>query len=338
MAFSIHSSGDPTADRRADYAQMLAEAGDPAAAADLMRQALERAPAWAAGWFRLAEFASVAGLAAEAEGAWRTVLRLDAADRFGAELKLAQAGLAPLPDAAPAAFVAGLFDQYADRFDTALVETLAYRAPEAIFTALGELGHPAMRFAEALDLGCGTGLMGERLRKSVSHLAGIDLSAGMLAKAGAKGVYDRLSAGDVAVAEPGESGRYDLVTAVDVLIYLGDLAPVFRRVRQALTADGLFAFTVEAHGGPETFVLRDSLRFAHSRAGLEALAEREGFTVRVCRETVLRQDRGEDVEGFVVVLAPAPAETLPTLLPAFADATLLATPPALDEAPRSSLH
>jgi len=47
------SSGDVIADRRADYARMLAESGDPAAAAELMEQALELAPAWAAGWLRL---------------------------------------------------------------------------------------------------------------------------------------------------------------------------------------------------------------------------------------------------------------------------------------------
>ncbi len=40
--------GSAAADRRATYAQMLAESGDHAAAADLMAQALELVP----GWFR----------------------------------------------------------------------------------------------------------------------------------------------------------------------------------------------------------------------------------------------------------------------------------------------
>jgi Tfp pilus assembly protein FimV len=48
-------SGDAIADRRADYARMLAESGDPAAAAELMEQALERVPVWVAGWLGLGE-------------------------------------------------------------------------------------------------------------------------------------------------------------------------------------------------------------------------------------------------------------------------------------------
>ncbi len=55
------SSGDVIADRRADYARMLMEAGDHAAAAELWEQALELAPDWAAGWFRLGEAAEKAG-------------------------------------------------------------------------------------------------------------------------------------------------------------------------------------------------------------------------------------------------------------------------------------
>ncbi len=42
------SSGDVIADRRADYARMLEEGGEPEAAAELMEQALELVPAWAA--------------------------------------------------------------------------------------------------------------------------------------------------------------------------------------------------------------------------------------------------------------------------------------------------
>lgn len=43
MTFNQLSSGDLIADRRADYAKMLAEAGDAPGAAELMAQALELA-------------------------------------------------------------------------------------------------------------------------------------------------------------------------------------------------------------------------------------------------------------------------------------------------------
>ena len=48
MSLLVFSSGDLIADRRADYAQALAAAGDLSAAIDLMQQALEMVPGWAA--------------------------------------------------------------------------------------------------------------------------------------------------------------------------------------------------------------------------------------------------------------------------------------------------
>ena len=41
---------------------------------------------------------------------------------------------------------------------------------------------------------------------------------------------------------------YDLIVAADALVYIGDLAPLFVAVETALTADGLFAFSVETAG------------------------------------------------------------------------------------------
>ena len=49
------SSGNLFADRRYEYARAAAKDGDDAAAADLLEQALELAPDWAAAWFALGE-------------------------------------------------------------------------------------------------------------------------------------------------------------------------------------------------------------------------------------------------------------------------------------------
>lgn len=55
------SSGDSNADRRADFAEMLFVSGEAAQAAELLLGALELAPQWAAGWFRLGEMQEAAG-------------------------------------------------------------------------------------------------------------------------------------------------------------------------------------------------------------------------------------------------------------------------------------
>ncbi len=90
----------------------------------------------------------------------------------------------------PPAYVARLFDDYAWRFDKHLIKNLGYRAPALIADALSAVA-PGRGFVSALDLGCGTGLMGAPLRERIDRLAGVDLSAAMIAKARERGLYDR---------------------------------------------------------------------------------------------------------------------------------------------------
>lgn len=305
------SSGDIVADRRASYAEMLFDAGDQAAAASLLRDTLALVPAWAAGWFRLGEMLEAADLLAESADAWREALRLDPADRLGAGLKLAAAGYLPGADMPSVAFVAALFDQYAADFDAALVERLDYRVPELLAAALVKAA-PA-GFAHMVDLGCGTGLMAERLAASASFMEGVDLSAGMLGKARAKGLYGRLVQADLAAFDIPAAA--DLVTAADVFMYVGALDAVFARVAVALPAGGVFAFSTEAHDGPEDFVLRPSRRFAHSQAYLRRLLAAGGLDIVSLARAPIRLDRGEAIEGFIVVArrnTPAAASLAPT--------------------------
>ena len=111
--------------------------------------------------------------------------------------RLALIGRGDAPGALPQAYVARLFDDYAPRFDKHLTKNLGYRAPALIAEALSAVAS-GRRFASALDLGCGTGLMGEALRGRVDRLTGVDLSAAMIAKARERGVYDELVVGDAA--------------------------------------------------------------------------------------------------------------------------------------------
>ena len=292
------ASGNLLADRRADYAEMLFAAGDRKAAAELLGEALGLAPDWAAGHFRVGEMLMEAGEPAAAIEAWRTALRLDPADRLGAALKLELHGALTGLGAAPGAFVETLFDQYAETFDAALVERLAYRVPELIHDALARLGRE--RFAHAVDLGCGTGLMGERLRAGASFLEGIDISGEMLKRAEAKGVYDRLMRCDLSTLATLPKDA-DLVAAADVFMYLGSLHQVFTMIAENLMPGALFAFSVEIHDGPGNMVLRPSRRYAHAPAHVRALLAEAGFHLLYAGSATIRQDRGQPVTGLIVV-------------------------------------
>ncbi|WP_011579378.1 MULTISPECIES: methyltransferase domain-containing protein [Chelativorans] len=298
------SSGNLLADRRADYAEMLFETGEHKAAAELIGEALALAPEWVAGHFRHGEMLEQAGELAAAIEAWRKVLRLDPEDRLGAGLKLELHGALAGLQAAPSAFVETLFDQYAENFDEALVEKLAYRVPELLWQALKNFGRE--RFAHAVDLGCGTGLMGERLRIAASFLEGIDISGEMLKRAEAKRIYDRLSREDLLTlgALPREA---DLVTAADVFMYVGALAPIVDLVAASLQPGAVFAFSVETHEAPEEMVLRPSRRYAHSPAHVQALLAAAGFDIASFEPATIRMDRGEPVRGLIVVAVRAGA-------------------------------
>ncbi len=308
MAKAFFSSGDVIADRRADYARMLAEAGEHAAAADLMEQALELAPEWAAGWDLLGSYHDSGGNLAAAISAWRRLEALDDQGVFGAQLKLAAHDAAPAGQGTAVGYVEALFDQYAPKFEDALVNRLGYRVPDMLDQMVAEemarLG--VARFERALDLGCGTGLMGARLREKVEFLEGIDISAAMIAETARKGIYDRLQKAELVAALNARRADADLMTAADVLIYCGALQPVLAALVPALKPGGLVAFSLEAHDGEEEIFLRPSLRYAHGMQATRDALVVAGLEIVRFETGILRFDRGAPINGMLI-LARKPA-------------------------------
>ena len=209
-------------------------------------------------------------------------------------------GLGALPDTAPPAFVRGLFDEYAARFDDELVDTLRYRGHEQVCGPLATL-HPAA-FASALDLGCGSGLAAPLLRPRAGRLAGVDLSPRMIERAAATRLYDELVVAEAVAHLRATPARHDLVVACDVFIYLGDLAPVFAAVARALLPGGVFAFTVEEGHADTGYDLLPTLRYAHSEPYLRELAQAQALRVARCERAPLREGRGEAIAGIALHL------------------------------------
>jgi len=79
------------------------------------------------------------------------------------------------------------YDAWAAAYDND-VGNLGYASPEAVAAATCQ--HFRIREARLLDVGVGTGLVGEKLsRQGYRHLVGMDSSHGMLVQAARKGVY-----------------------------------------------------------------------------------------------------------------------------------------------------
>jgi len=306
------TSGIPRAARRVDMARALTADGDHDGALSVLEQALELAPDWPDLHFTIGETATAADRRDRAVAAFSRYLALVPEDRHGALPLLALLGATPTPDALPAAYVAALFDEYAPRFERSLLVGLGYQGPELLQQAIERVRGPATGFGAVLDLGCGTGLIGERMRMRSSWIDGVDLSQAMIAQAARKGVYDTLHRAELTAHMAGESRRFDLVTAADVLIYLGDLEPILAAAAGCLADSGLLGLTVEAaetDGPGVEHRLRPSRRFAHSADYVTRTAAAAGLELRDHQCAVLRRDGTEDVQGHVMVFErPVPPD------------------------------
>jgi predicted TPR repeat methyltransferase len=207
----------------------------------------------------------------------------------------------------PPPYMRGLFDDFSSHYDETMLQKLQYRA----HTHLRELAErvlprmtPTWRI---LDLGCGTGLVGEVFKDLAAggRLDGIDIAPRMIEAARARGIYDELLLGDLesVLHMPGPS--YELILAADTMIYLGDLAPAFSGVAQRLEPDGLYIFAVEYAPDGE-WQQTPANRFRHSLRYLKSEAERAGLAFVEASECTLRTEASTPVAGLAVALRKPP--------------------------------
>ena len=273
-------------------------AGDMAAAREIYPRALFASPPDADRIFRTA------------------LLYLDMAGRRRAAILVAEDWAANCPDSAeaihmrdaalsrvvarqPAAWVSRAFDEIAHDFDDRLVRRLAYQGPEQL-SALMASRIAAEGALDVLDLGCGTGLCAAFLRPYARRLAGVDLSAGMLAKAAERGLYDHLEVADLLGVLGEGCARWDLLVAADTLPYLGDLAGVFDGAAAALRPGGWLAFSTETCDS-DSHLLKGNGRFAHGPRYIQRLAAGR-FEIAAHASATLRREAASPVEGDFYLL------------------------------------
>lgn len=201
------------------WAAALKKVGRPQRAAEVYQAVTQQQPDHPSAHLKRASLLRQSRQHAAAAESFRHHLRVQPGDsqaRFWlAALGGGADGLGGPPPATPAAIVTALFDSYAEHFDEHLVGQLKYRTPQlllgAILAAAGPdqathctgtrsgAGGSAPHFQRCVDLGCGTGLMGDLVRPLVAPggLEGVDLSAGMVAKASQRGCYDHLAVGEL---------------------------------------------------------------------------------------------------------------------------------------------
>lgn len=247
----------------------------------------------------------------EAAAIYRLWMEQEPGNPIAAHLYAASAQI-DIPERASDHYVETYFDDYAETFNAQLVDGLAYRGPQLVAQALRSLPPPALQY-EVLDIGCGTGLCGAVLAPYAKRLTGVDLSSGMLAKAGEHGHYHALVKSEICHFMAANVRTYDVIVAADTMIYFGDLMPVFAAVAQALKPGGWFIFTLEGTAAgalPESgHQLHASGRYRHRQEYVEHILQQVHCPLLQFSVETLREEVRQPVAGMLVIArrGPVPA-------------------------------
>lgn len=206
-----------------------------------------------------------------------------------------------VPPRASDGYIVQTFDEFAETFEAKLAQ-LQYRAPSLVAEAVADAGLPESRALDVLDAGCGTGLCGPLLARYARRLVGVDLSAGMLARAREKDVYDELVNGELTAYLQEHPGAFDLVVSADTLVYFGALDDAVAAAARALRPGGTLVFTVEAAidaGADPPYALQPHGRYAHHRDYVRRVLTAAGLEPHI-GDVELRLERGLPVPGLIV--------------------------------------
>jgi predicted TPR repeat methyltransferase len=137
--------------------------------------------------------------------------------------------------------VAARYDAWATSYDDDLTEW-SYQAPAVVAeTVVSRM--PDAR--TALDIGCGTGLVGRALRAKgyAGRLLGRDISRQSLDLARRTGVYESLEQADLQQPLALDDDSVDVVVCVGVMTYLPQVEAVWREFARVARPGGLVVVT-----------------------------------------------------------------------------------------------
>ncbi len=249
------------------------------------------------------------GLREAARDQFGRSLEDDPEDRQGARVSLAALGFEPLPERASGVLLDQFYGLRAAWWNNDDMLARPYRAARSLVEAFGRLV-PEPETLDALDAGCGAGLIWALIKRKARGLDGVDRSAGMLALAREKNIYRELYEGDLVQFMAHRPERYDVITSGAVLLHFGELTPVFAAAAVTLRDNGLFLFTLFHNEADENAVAVGTFEsgqaqtgsFVHGRDYLARVAMSTGFRVEMLEREVFDEHAGAPRMGLIVAL------------------------------------
>lgn len=180
-----------------------------------------------------------------------------------------------------------LFDTFAATYEQTL-QQINYQAVDKIAELCSSVE------GRILDLGCGSGLLGEALKKDKNEIFGVDISPKMLEIAEQKNVYKKLECAEIIEFLRKNNEHFDLVAAADVFCYFGDLETLFK-----LCLPIKIIFSIEITSETETYKLQPNGRYQHNPQYVENLLKEVGYKNVFSTSLILRNEAETEVPGAV---------------------------------------
>ncbi len=195
-------------------------------------------------------------------------------------------------------YIRNLFNNYALYYEQHLKNILHYNLPQQSLDVLRALQFSS--FQHALDLGCGTGLSGVVLKDCSAQLTGVDLSQKMLAHARNKNVYDCLIEADIISFLCADNQSYDLIQALDVLPYFGELNELFSALIPRLSKYGIIMLSAEI-SDEQPWKIQDSMRFCHNPDYIHDLLLSHSMRLLHRSRVIARQENEQNLYAMLMV-------------------------------------
>ena len=192
----------------------------------------------------------------------------------------------------------------------AFVPSLANAAFDLLGSAPGE---------RILDLGCGDGVLTERIVAAGATVVGVDADPAMVAAAVAKGLDARIGDG----RRLGFTSEFDAVFSNAALHWMGEPAPVIAGVVRALKPGGRFVGEFGGHGN--IAAIRVAVRAVLVARGYRVPSVEENYYPTAAEYHAALEAGGLVVDGCFIVPRPTPIASgmsawLQTFRGAFIDA------------------
>lgn len=181
-----------------------------------------------------------------------------------------------------------LFDLFAENYEQ-VMKNIDYKLPQEFARILSPLS------GLIVDLGCGTGLIGEALKNKDNILVGVDISEKMAEIARSKNIYKEVTVDDISHYCQNLPSA-DWVVAADVFGYIGDLDNLLKSI-----FPHNLCFSIAVDDKCDKYQLAYNGRYRHNPKYIKKLLQKCGYSNIIEHKSNIRSENGVPVEGIIFV-------------------------------------